>query len=167
MKATRIQPTKNWGNNWVAIPSAKPKRRMISPTITPSASRAAKNARRCRDCYEQYGRRNWVLRSMGYASYGEYLASPLWASIRARVLTRDKRVCFSCLGFATQVHHTDYKRQTIAGTSLDGLVSVCGRCHKRAEVTQDGLKRQPTAATHTLKCTRVKSRLEDYRSRKT
>ncbi len=61
--------------------------------------------------------------------YAEYLSSELWATIRLRVLTRDKDVCRRCQGKATQVHHRSYEQKVMDGLDDGPLVSLCHDCH--------------------------------------
>lgn len=86
-----------------------------------------------------YGRRDARIRKMGFASYCDYLASELWASIRARVLHRDEGKCCLCGGCASQVHHSNYKRTTLSGKSIAALFSLCRSCHLAVEFN-DGRK---------------------------
>lgn len=87
-----------------------------------------------------YRERNATLAEMGYGGYSAYLASPQWKSIRRRIL-RDHPRCRRCSGAATQVHHTDYTRDTLAGECLSALVPICRDCHERIEFRPDGSKR--------------------------
>lgn len=66
--------------------------------------------------------------------YSEYLASDLWKEIRARVLDRDKYLCQACFEKAEQVHHKNYKDATMQGLCLDGLISLCRKCHVKIEL---------------------------------
>jgi len=87
-------------------------------------------------CHNVYTYRNDLLAGMGFPSYRAYLASPLWASIRARVLTQTDgtaRLCVRCEKPATQVHHRAYDPATLRGDSMDSLSPVCGRHHRAAE----------------------------------
>lgn len=74
-----------------------------------------------------YNRRNKVLRGLGFASYEEYLASPLWAEISRRKLDSEGRRCYACGKTATQVHHGDYDRETLRGPLK--VVGVDGKCY--------------------------------------
>lgn len=85
------------------------------------------------DLMNEYETRNETLRGLGFASYKDYLLSPLWRSIRRRALTRDKRRCRKCHGWAKEVHHTDYRRATLRGICIRGLWSVCRNCHQHIE----------------------------------
>lgn len=95
-----------------------------------------------------YRRRNKELAGLGYASYEEYLASPLWAAIRDRKLAAEGRRCYACGKEAHQVHHGDYLEPTLAGPpeGITGgsfgwdrwlataeLYAVCRSCHEWAE----------------------------------
>ena len=62
--------------------------------------------------------------------YEEYLASELWKEIRARILKRDFNLCKRCGDLASQVHHRDYKKKTLAGKNDSALWSLCGGCHR-------------------------------------
>ena len=82
-----------------------------------------------------YIERNANLRSLGYASYNDYLSSSQWRQIRESVLMRDKRRCVCCCGSANQVHHRSYSIDALAGRDLSkkALVSMCGACHRHIE----------------------------------
>jgi|694.fasta_scaffold01126_10 hypothetical protein len=75
----------------------------------------------------------------GIRTYAEYLASPLWHSIRARVRIRDQHTCQCCGREAVCVHHIDYHAKTLRGKRLTSLISLCGECH--ADVEWAGGKR--------------------------
>lgn len=105
-----------------------------------------------------YKARNEVLRSLGFASYADYLRSPLWASIRQRVL-ESSRWCFVCGDLATQVHHQRYCRKDLTGKSLKKLVPVCATHHYRAEFRRhDGAKLSTRQANRKLKQLRTLER---------
>lgn len=84
-----------------------------------------------------YSRRDALLRSLGFASYGLYLNSDLWRGIRYRVLALAKRQCCRCGGPATEVHHAAYDAETLRGLSVKRLVAVCRECHEKAEFVGD------------------------------
>jgi 5-methylcytosine-specific restriction endonuclease McrA len=88
-----------------------------------------------------YARRDDLLHKMGYITYIDYLSSKLWMKIRVRVLDRDERECRLCGEHAFTIHHLDYKKTTLLGTSLIGLVSLCVKCHNRVEFNRSGVKR--------------------------
>lgn len=86
--------------------------------------------------FPEYEARNELLKSLGFASYKAYLASPLWRSIRSKVLkkARDKcQVC--CRAKAVQVHHRAYTRDVLLGENLNigKIVAVCDECHTLGE----------------------------------
>ncbi len=101
-----------------------------------------------------YGRRNDLLRKLGFNSYLAYLESRLWADIRRRVLERDEFKCFSCPARAVQAHHTVYGMETLKGKTLRSLVSVCRACHDWAEFDSKGNKLSPKEATERLRTRR-------------
>lgn len=130
-----------------------------------------------------YNRRNKVLRGLRFASYEEYLASPLWAEIRDRKLASEGRRCFACGGTATQVHHGAYDLETLGGPLWDDaseantytkiwaawlasaeLYVICGTDHEWAEYYM-GAKLPPEVATKRLKNRRKKNRLDETVSR--
>lgn len=86
----------------------------------------------------RYAQRDAVLRDMGFASYDEYLASPLWSRIRARLF----KVCDVCVcgEAATEVHHMTYKRRYMEGRGKihKFLIPVCRKCHQRIEFDDQG-----------------------------
>lgn len=87
-----------------------------------------------------YEQRDRELAKLGFALYAEYLASDLWAAIRARVLQHAKHRCQLCPAEATQVHHLKYGRPGLTGNltqkKLDRwFVAVCRLCHVKAEFT--------------------------------
>jgi hypothetical protein len=91
------------------------------------------------DCNNPYTYRDDNLLVLGFTSYRAYLASELWASIRARVIRRDKSKCRRCGRNKSnlQVHHRAYDPATLRGDCLDALMAVCDRCHKKAERPKD------------------------------
>lgn len=74
-----------------------------------------------------------IIERLGFATYPEYLASPLWKGIRAKVLARDKHSCVRCHEKAVQVHHLQYSMDTLRGDCLDFLASLCRACHEHGE----------------------------------
>lgn len=94
-----------------------------------------------------YGSRNKVLAQIGFASYDLYLASSLWAGIRAKVLKGAD--CYGCGGKPNQVHHRSYSKATMLGGRMDRLVAVCEFCHTAAEFA-NGLKVGPGEANRYL-----------------
>jgi hypothetical protein len=86
-----------------------------------------------------YKNRAKVLSLLRFSNYREYLASPLWASIRERVFKVKGRKCYLCGNNANQVHHNRYRLSKMSGKSLKFLVPLCGDCHKGIEF-KDGDK---------------------------
>lgn len=87
--------------------------------------------------WASYSHRNQTLREMGYASYAEYLRSPLWKGIRRKALLWNGTQCRRCKAPATEIHHADYRRPTLQGTVMHALIPVCRDCHKQAEFDGD------------------------------
>lgn len=69
-----------------------------------------------------------ILRSLGYSSYRDYLASGRWTKIRRRVLGMKNR-CLACGERAEEVHHMSYAESVLAGADLRPLVPVCKLHH--------------------------------------
>ncbi len=80
------------------------------------------------------------------SDYQLYLASPAWRLLRDRVLCRDANLCRCCGKAAQVVHHRDYSNTTMSGESLDGLISLCKKCHKTIHRDERG-KRLGVRAT--------------------
>lgn len=105
--------------------------------------------------HEAYRLRDEILREIGFRSYKEYLASDLWAEIRAVALTRDGHKCHVCRRPATQVHHTKYTVEVMTGVSIISLKSICGGCHRGIEFSKRG-KRTIKVANKTMRRRRKK-----------
>lgn len=103
---------------------------------------------------DSYAERNEILLELGFRDYKQYLRSALWKGIRKRVLERDNGICYGCFRLehhtVVQVHHGKYTISNLTGQSLEHLFTICGRCHKWIEVTKNGYKRTPDAATREL-----------------
>lgn len=97
----------------------------------------------------EYEERDSVLLAIGFASYAEYLNSRKWAQIRNRVLTKRGK-CACCGEPATEVHHKDYRQETMIGADISGLVPVCSACHDIAEFNSDGSKATLAAANRSI-----------------
>lgn len=64
------------------------------------------------------------------AEYAEYLQSPVWQSVRRRVLNRSEWTCEGCLrNPAEHVHHLTYEH--VKREFLFELVALCAECHAR------------------------------------
>jgi hypothetical protein len=90
-----------------------------------------------------YAIRAAALAKLGFRSYQDYLASPLWRKIRAKVLPRAGGRCAFCDAPATQVHHRAYTYRVLRGLKPNLLVQCCRPCHKDIEFWPDGRKRDP------------------------
>lgn len=81
-----------------------------------------------------------IVRRLGYASYKDYLKTPLWREhIWPRIMERDSYTC-QCGKKATQVHHHDYTEAVMRGDDDSLLISLCVTCHKIVEF--DGRRRR-------------------------
>lgn len=82
-----------------------------------------------------YRERDRMLKQLGYSSYRQYLASSVWAQIRAQVLGTGpgRAKCQRCDKRASQVHHARYTVAALLGTDVASLVPTCAKCHRRAE----------------------------------
>lgn len=87
-----------------------------------------------------YSQRDHLLKLLKLGTYTEYLQSPLWRSIRGRVLTRDQNTCRLCGQPAYQVHHNKYDERTMLGKNIDQLFAICRTCHEDIEFSDDGRK---------------------------
>lgn len=77
-----------------------------------------------------YAHRNILIRELGFKTYEEYLQSPLWASIRVRVLKKKGVRCVLCKKWARHIHHRNYTRSVMNGQSIRHLVPLCETCHE-------------------------------------
>jgi 5-methylcytosine-specific restriction endonuclease McrA len=69
-------------------------------------------------------------RAAWFAKYDQYLRTPAWRSLRAKVLRRANGTCEACLECrATQVHHKTYER--VFSEAAFDLVAICDQCHGR------------------------------------
>lgn len=98
---------------------------------------------------KQYQERNDRLSELGI-SYQEYLKTPEWADIRKKVLLLRPN-CLICANKANQIHHTDYDWETLLGTNLIALASLCEKCHKYIEFDEKGNKHPLYLANRTLR----------------
>lgn len=87
-----------------------------------------------------YGNRDSALLELGFADYRSYLTSDLWKSIRRRVMMRDRFSCRLCNAAAVVVHHHDYTKETLGGSSIENLYALCNQCHERLEKNRYGNK---------------------------
>lgn len=91
-----------------------------------------------------YRQRDEYLYASGYRTYDEYLRSGQWDSVRRQILGAGTK-CRYCGKPATLVHHTLYTYNNLSGKSLEGLVPICGTCHKRIEMCNGKKVRMGTA----------------------
>lgn len=90
------------------------------------------------------------LRSLGFETYRQYLASELWAQIRAEVIGAVDGKCFRCGGRAVQVHHTTYSLAALSGKDKSTLRALCRGCHHFIEFHPDGRKARQSVANKKL-----------------
>lgn len=107
---------------------------------------------------DEYAKRNATLKQLGFASYREYLESPLWAEIRARVFRLKGSECFLCGGAATQLHHNRYRLEELTGDNLKEIKPLCRPCHEQIEffMQQKRPIRQVKAWYHRMRRERTK-----------
>lgn len=107
-----------------------------------------------------YRIRNCTIRKMGLAAnYRAYLASPLWAEHRLKVLRRDRFKCQGCADPASEVHHFRYTRKTLAGKATYWMIAICRDCHQFIEFDEQGQKVQLKQTTGRLRILRYKNGL--------
>ena len=93
-----------------------------------------------------WGLRNSVIDELGYSDYSDYLDSDLWKNIRRRVFAKSDRC--HCGERGSQVHHSRYTHDNLAGDSLSYLHAICRQCHMK----EHGLTpRQPKPKRKTRK----------------
>jgi hypothetical protein len=81
-----------------------------------------------------YCQRSKALRAIGFDSYEKYLASELWAGIRAKAIARHGAACILCRsGARLELHHNRYDVDTLLGASLRFVVPLCSDCHEAIE----------------------------------
>lgn len=106
------------------------------------------------------------LRTLGFGSYAAYLYSPLWKSIRQKVIERDGGICSGCGSDSISVHHSQYSLATLKGELLIHLHCSCGQCHRefhknhRAESPNDPKTRKRLnhkAALRKRKCAKCET----------
>lgn len=94
--------------------------------------------RRIKHCQDGgYRERSKSLTAMGFASYGDYLKSPLWMEIRDRIIARDKSLCAACGKTGREVHHRSYSQGVLEGVQDSQLILLCGHCHGLIEFSGD------------------------------
>lgn len=86
-------------------------------------------------------KRDRRLMKLGFASYRDYLHSPLWKAIRSAKLELTPKCELCEASRATQVHHLRYSLRCLKGIDPLPLVSACPTCHEKVEFTAGGKKR--------------------------
>ena len=92
-----------------------------------------------------YKYRNQLLKKMGFQNYRYYLSSQLWKEeIRPKVISEYDSKCMLCNKKCTKpdVHHLQYSEANLSGESLDGMIVLCRRCHKKAEFSKPYSKKK-------------------------
>lgn len=97
-----------------------------------------------------YASRSRELKRIGFSSYRAYLASELWARIKARVYRDLGDACWLCGGRATQLHHNRYHKNDLLGRRTKFIKPICGACHESIEFTVDGEKRSVRGAARSF-----------------
>ncbi len=94
-----------------------------------------KQEAKAKENWGPYIHRNKVLGEIGFGTYAEYLASPLWREIRAkRLLTQN--TCSCCTNTAIVLHHANYYRKLLLGDEKSvkrDLYPLCTSCHRKVE----------------------------------
>lgn len=88
-------------------------------------------------------KRNSGKSSNKWLSYAERLKDPRWQLLKAKILLRDKGVCFECgrQDKTLHVHHKIYLRGKDPWEyDEDTLISLCMDCHDKREEAVLGLK---------------------------
>lgn len=80
-----------------------------------------------------YQSREFYLSSIGFSSYSEYLASPVWRALRKKVYAEKGRSCVLCGGDATELHHNRYHANDLTGETTRFIVPICRGCHESIE----------------------------------
>jgi len=84
-----------------------------------------------------FSSRDQLVREVGLPDYRTYLESELWGRIRRRVLRQANSRCCCCDNRATQVHHSRYTLENLAGNSLIGLHAICAECHELVHLNEE------------------------------
>lgn len=95
--------------------------------------RKAKSCKRLRKGGNTYESRNKILARMGFACYGDYLASKLWRGIREEVYKEKGRICLLCGEPAQALHHNRYNEAALRGIDNSCIEPVCNKCHESLE----------------------------------
>ncbi len=101
--------------------------------------KAARKRKTFTDAFDKRERAD-ALKRLGFDSYRQYIASPLWKSIRDRVLARDGHKCVRCKKPARTVHHAHYGYDVLRGERIESLASACGSCHESCGHSGGGIR---------------------------
>lgn len=116
-----------------------------------AAGRASRRVLKQNGKGEDYkSRHNW-LSKIGFSSYKEYLASPLWKEIRKKVYKAKGCNCYLCGAQATELHHNRYHMNDLLGKKLKFINPICRDCHEKIEFDEDGTKSPLKAAAARFK----------------
>lgn len=99
---------------------------------------------------QSYRQRDETLKKMGFSTYQDYLADPMWGAIKRRCLQLADGKCKICGKAAQTAHHIGYGKDTLLGLNQNALVAVCGRCHRKIEFDKDMNKRTLQQSQHAL-----------------
>lgn len=99
---------------------------------------------------KSYQSRAWFLKKLGFKSYRDYLASPIWQRVREKVFRVKGRQCALCSREATQIHHNRYHEADLLGRKLKYIHPICGKCHEQIEF-RSGEKATLAQAKQTFK----------------
>jgi hypothetical protein len=99
--------------------------------------------------FERYADRQRLLGFLGYSTYGEYLKTDEWKTIRSRVLATNPS-CLMCSLPSQVVHHVKYWDTTLLGLDDRTLAALCHKCHELIEINEQGEKTALGQANHKL-----------------
>lgn len=96
------------------------------------------------DQHKAYHKERQLEKSKWVVWYDEYLASPEWAAIRAKVLRRSGGQCEGCADReADEIHHLSYEH--VGEEFLFELVALCSACHDRVHQGKDDQSKKVNA----------------------
>jgi hypothetical protein len=81
-------------------------------------------------------------------TYAGYISRKIWKKKRERVLDKYEYQCQRCasqmedLPHCLQVHHMEYTKENLVGSSLEGLLLLCKWCHNEIEFDTSGSKKK-------------------------
>lgn len=110
---------------------------------------------------KSYKSRNMWLKLLGFDSYREYLASPLWKETRKRVYEAKGDRCYLCDAPATELHHNRYHRNDLQGKKLRFINPICRQCHEAIEFSDGGKQNVKQTARAFKKRRKVQRKRQD------